>query len=440
MKNTYKEIDVIKMIKSLFRLWWLILLFGISGSAISYYYSSNIADPIYVSNTVVFIGKDPNSIAEFNYVNLEIGALLISDYRELINTRQVIKEVIGILDLEMSSKEFRDSVKVNSMDGTRFMNIVVTHEDPETAAAISNEVSDVLVSKAVEVIGTKNIQIIDRAVVNKDPVKPIVIIDTLVGGLLGGMIIIYIIFIKYSLDNKIRSSEMVIDITGSAVLGITAFSKKKSTTIINDSRKSKLDEQYNFIMYNMHKFYSNDQNKVLLITSPKRHVGKFDVISNLALSFAKSGKKILLIDGDFKNPIDQRFFDLSCKIGLSDILKGRRDLFDVIQKTPVNKNLNVITSGYKLLNSTNAFEKELMNSIIIQARLKYDVVIINSPPVLLYPDALVLSKLSDGIVNIAAYGKTKEDDLDETFNRLKNTHTNIVGTIISGVKKHHGYN
>jgi len=439
MKNTYKEIDVIEMIKSLFRLWWLILLFGISGSAISYYYSSNVAEPIYVGNTVMFIGKDPNSIAEFNYVNLEIGELLISDYRELINTRQVMKEVIQTLDLKMSSEEFRESVRVNSMEGTRFMNVVVTHEDPETAAAISNEVSDVLVDKAVEVIGTKNIQIIDRAVINKNQVKPILILDTLVGGLLGGMVIVYIIFLKYSLDNKVRSREMTIEITESPVLGITTYDKKKKNIIINNGYRPQLDEQYNFIMYNMHKFYSNNQNKVLLITSPKGNVGKFDVISNLAISFANSGKKVLIIDGDLKHVTERRFFNLSCKFGLSDVLKGRRDLLDVIQKTSSNKNLYVITSGSKLLNSTTSFENELMRSVIIQTRIIYDVILINSPPVLLYPDALVLSRLSDGIVNIVAYGETKEDDLEETFNRLKNTRSNILGTIITKVKKSQGY-
>ncbi len=435
MADQYKEIDVLDMFKSIFKLWWLLLLFGIIGGGASFYNAKYMVEPLYKSSTVMFIGKDPNSIGEFNYKNLQIGESLITDYIELISTRQVGKEVIEILELDISLKKLNKQVYVNALDDSRFLTINVLDEDPYQAADIANTVSEVLILRAVDLIGVKNIQIIDKAIPVLEKESPSVAVDTVVGGLLGGMFAVLIIFISYSLDNKIKTRKDLEAVSGVSIIGTTLYEKDIKLLTEDRDKRTLAREQYSIIKTNLHFMDVDTKNKVFLMVSSKRNEGKSTTLSNLALEFAQSGQATLLIDCDFKKPSIHSLFGFKNGVGLSNLLVDKLKLSQVVEEHPLISNLKIITSGPLLSDSIKLLDSQTMKNFIVSVKAEFDIVLMDSSPFSLVSDALILSTLSDAVVCIVSSQSSNKDEVVDMFKRLKQVNANILGTIMTMKEK-----
>ncbi|MBI9014048.1 MAG: polysaccharide biosynthesis tyrosine autokinase [Clostridiales bacterium] len=431
MADQYKDIDVIDMFKSLFKLWWLLLLFGLIGASASFYNAKYRLEPLYLGQTVMFIGKDPNSIGEFNYKNLQIGESLIVDYIELISTRQVGNAVIEKLDLDITLEELNEKVSVDAMEDSRFLTILVLDEDPYVAADIANAVSEILTVRVVELIGIKNIQIIDHAIPMLEKVSPSVARDTVVGGFVGGVFAIMILFIRYTLDNKIRSTEEVEAISGVSIIGSTLYEKNVKLITEESDKRALAHEQYSIIKTNLHFMEVDTKNKVFLMVSSKRNEGKSMTISNLALEFAESGYSTLLIDCDFKKPSIHTLFGFKNGVGLSNLIVDNLELPQVLEEHPFNQNLKIVTSGPMLSDSIKLLDSQTMKDFIGKVKLEYDIVLMDSSPLNLVSDALILSTLSDAVICIASTKTSKKDDFHEMFKTLRKVSSNVVGIIMT---------
>ena len=178
----------------------------------------------------------------------------------------------------------------------------------------------------------------------------------------------------------------------------------------------------------------------LVITSAGIREGKTTFAINLATSLAKSGKKILLIDGDLRKPDIRRLLNLpKGSRGLQDVLFGK-NFESVVDSMPL-VGFDVLTADSR--NVSDAFELLSLPRLskclnIISA--KYDHVIIDSPPVLAFPDALLWAKIADGVVLTSFAGHTEEQDLRETLERLAQIKVKVLGTILSSVRANYSYN
>lgn len=435
MADQYKEIEIIDMFKSIVKLWWLLLLFGIIGGGASFYNANYRVEPLYKSSAVMFIGKDPNSIGEFNYKNLQIGESLITDYIELISTRQVGMEVIESLELEMTLKKLNKQVYVNALEDSRFLTINVLNEDPYQAAEIANAVSEVLILRAVDLIGVKNIQIIDRAIPVLEKESPRVFLDTVVGGLLGGMVAILIIFMRYSLNNKIKTRKELEAISGVSIIGTTLYEKDIRLLIEDREKRTLAREQYSIIKTNLHFMDVDTKNKVFLMVSSKRNEGKSTTLSNLAIEFAHAGQATLLIDCDFKKPSIHRLFGLKNGVGLSTLLVDKLELSQVLEEHPSISNLKIVTSGPFLSDSIKLLDSQTMKNFIASVKPEFDIVLMDSSPFSQVSDALILSTLSDAVVCIVSSQSSNKDEVVDMFKRLNQVNANILGTIMTMKEK-----
>ncbi len=178
----------------------------------------------------------------------------------------------------------------------------------------------------------------------------------------------------------------------------------------------------------------------LVITSAGIRDGKTTFAINLATSLAKAGKKTLLIDGDLRKPDIRRLLNLpKGSRGLQDVLLGKNFESVVVSMPLVGFDVLTADSG----NATDAFELLSLPDVskylnIISA--KYDHVIIDTPPVLAFPDALLWAKIADGVILTSFAGHTEEQDLKETLERLTQIKVKVLGTILSSVRANYSYN
>ncbi len=210
----------------------------------------------------------------------------------------------------------------------------------------------------------------------------------------------------------------------------------KNNILVNFSFSTRASESYRILRTNMFLTLKDNENlKSILITGCSPKDGKTTVACNLAISFAVSGFKVLLVDGDLRKPLIHNIFDIKKNIGLSDILEGKIHLNHGLYKNYLVENLIILPSGSlssqpsELLSSQKM--KELYNSLIDT----YDYIIFDSPSLGSIPDAQILSKIVDGTILVASSEKTKKKDLSYALHLLQMSNVRMLGTLLNNYGK-----
>lgn len=197
--------------------------------------------------------------------------------------------------------------------------------------------------------------------------------------------------------------------------------------------KSPITEQFRTVRTNI-EFSSPDADlRTIVVTSPNPAEGKSTVTANLAIVFAQQGKRVLVIDSDLRKPTVHYTFHAENHVGLSNILT-RQATFEKTVKTTKQENLWVLTSGPIPPNPSELLSSRGMNALLEKAKSEYDLVILDSPPVLAVTDAQVLSHLTDGVVLVVSSGKTQVDSAKKTKELLESVKAKILGVILNNKK------
>ena len=173
--------------------------------------------------------------------------------------------------------------------------------------------------------------------------------------------------------------------------------------------------------------------KVICITSSKKDEGKSTVVANLAVNFAKIDKKVLLIDGDLRNPTTNRLFDLANTNGIVDILLGKKNLNDCIKKTK-QENWYILTGGVIPPNPSEVLASQKMSEFIKSIRSEYDYIFIDAPPIGIVSDAAIISSYSDGVIFVVGSNEVDKNLAKLAKERLDSVNANILGVILNKFK------
>lgn len=287
-------------------------------------------------------------------------------------------------------------------------------------------------------IKNANARIIDKAYPppSDKPSSPNVFLN-LIGGLFGGVFCgLGLVFIVAILDDKVKS---VFDIEGSIglpMLGIIPQVKKldsvsKSHIVASHSDRHVTENFRSMLSY----LKINDHSKnasLFLITSTVPGEGKSFISSNLALSFAAHGEKVLLVDADLRLPNVAKSLQLENENGILDYINGDQSLNDFIVKD-VYPNLDVLPSGGKSKNPTAALSDPKFKSLLLELRDNYDKVIIDTPPLAAVSDAMNIVPLVDSILYVVRYNTVKKGLANACVKRLWESKTPVIGAIMNNV-------
>ena len=172
--------------------------------------------------------------------------------------------------------------------------------------------------------------------------------------------------------------------------------------------------------------------KVILMTSTTSGEGKTVTATNTAVLFAHTGAKVLLIDADLRRPRCHRVFGIDKEPGLTEVLTGRRDVFEMIRPTAVD-GLSMLTSGSLPPNPTELLGSDKMKQILTPVAGSFDFVVIDSPPILPVSDSILLSTIVDGVVVIVNSAKTAKQQIRVACARLKYARSKLFGIVLNKV-------
>ena len=208
--------------------------------------------------------------------------------------------------------------------------------------------------------------------------------------------------------------------------------------IVSKDPKSIAAENYRILRTNIQ--YSSFDNEIrkILVTSSEPGEGKSTTAGNLALTFAQDGKKTIIIDCDLRKPTVHKKFNISNTGGLSDVMLDYKNINKAIHN--VDKNLYALPAGKIPPNPSEMLGSKALDALLDELAKIYDVIVIDSPPLLAVTDAQILSKKVDGTVLVVRSNFTKKDAVLAAKEVLTKVKANILGTVLTRAdEKKHGY-
>ena len=211
----------------------------------------------------------------------------------------------------------------------------------------------------------------------------------------------------------------------------------KKELIAQRDPKSPVSEVFRTLRTNIQFMSTNKKLKTLLVTSTFPSEGKSWVTSNLAVTFAQAGNKVILIDADMRKGRQYTIFGVSPRPGLSNYLSGideknseEMDMAKYIQKTDV-ENLLIMTAGNIPPNPSELLVSDQMTKLLDDLKEVCDIVIIDGTPCELVTDSIILSRIVDSTVVVTAYKETKKDNLDKIIRNIQNVGGHLAGVVVN---------
>ena len=201
-------------------------------------------------------------------------------------------------------------------------------------------------------------------------------------------------------------------------------------------------DQESPIATEMRRIYSNIRHtdgrgpqKCFLITSASRGEGKSTVASHLALTVARfRGKKSLVVDADLRRPRLHQIFNVPKEPGLFECLNGEIDPLEAVKDTPI-ENLKVIPAGRRVKSPAHLFEGDIMTEIFEKIKFYYDIVIVDSAPVISVSDPMLISSVVDGVIMVLLAGRTPTKVAQRAKNILLDADANLLGIVVNNLSE-----
>ncbi|MDF2925317.1 MAG: tyrosine protein kinase [Paenibacillaceae bacterium] len=173
--------------------------------------------------------------------------------------------------------------------------------------------------------------------------------------------------------------------------------------------------------------------KVYLVTSPLEGEGKTTTISNLAVTYAQAGKKVLLIDCNLRNPRIADWFNLTPQSGVLDYLLHHVEPLSLLHGTPIDS-LKIIQAGRLRFDPANAGHLDQLEELISALRSQFDIILVDTPPVLRYADAQMIADKCDGVILVVKYGQTKGELVRKARQSLEQVGATVLGVVMNQAK------
>ncbi len=441
-----EEIDL----KELFDMFWsrkiIIFLIILIFIGIGTVYTKFMIKPDYKSVATLVLTKKSADDKTITQTELTLNQKLVATYTQLVRSDVVLTKVIENLNSQIDLNTLRNSVSVNMVTSTQFIEISVTNENPETAQMLAKEISNVFIDKVKEIYNMDNISIFDEPKSNTKPYNINYLKNISMCAIIGCVVAIAYVFFMSMLDTSIKSQEEAerrLELNVLAQIPNYNFENKNIVTekeelITYNDPKSPIAEIFRTLRTNIQFMASNKALKTLLITSSMPGEGKSWVSANLILAFAKEGKKVVIVDADMRKGRMHKIFNIDKKPGLSNYLSGiidkedKDNIFNYIKRTNI-ENLYIMPTGDVPPNPSELLVAERTTKLVETLKGVFDVVIFDGTPSLIVTDAIILSRQVDATLIVTAYKTTKMGDIEKIKKSIENVSGKIAGIVINKI-------
>ncbi|WP_122818807.1 polysaccharide biosynthesis tyrosine autokinase [Nocardioides pantholopis] len=426
-------------IRILRRRWVSILLVAVVGTALAAA-ATAAQTPQYASSARLFVSTSEGDQSAV-FQGGQFSAQRVKSYADLITSRELATRVVDDLDLEAEAGELVGQVSASVVVDTVNLSLEVRDSDAARAQRIAQAYAEQLVEMVRELEtppgGTQapvKATIVDAASFSDAPVSPSWPRNLGLGLVLGLLLGVGLAVLRDLLDMTIKGPDDTAQATDAAVLGAITYdpATKSKPLVTSLAPHAPRVEAFRVLRTNMQFVDVDGQDKVFVITSSLPGEGKTTTSLNLALTLAQAGKRTLLIEADLRRPKASAELGLDNAVGVTTVLVGKVSLDEAIQKH-AETDLHLLASGAVPPNPAELLQSKAMADLLVEVRERYDIVIIDAPPLLPVTDAALLATHADGALVIARHGKTTKEQFAQAIQRLEQVGARPVGVVLNMV-------
>lgn len=417
--------------------WKLILVAVVLATAAGGYLTWQ-ETPQYASEVTLFISAGGPEDTAAAYQGSLLSQQKVKSYTELVRGEHVMAGVVERLNLDLTPKQLSAQVTSSAIPDTSLLTASVRDPSPQVARRIARTIGrefvdlvPTLESVAPGQPPPVKVTVVSPAELPTSPVSPRPVRNLVLSAVLGILAGFGLAFARRALDTTTKTPAQVEELSGAPSLGTVVFDPTATKRpLIGLATHGPRAEALRKVRTNLQFVDIDREHRSILVTSAVPQEGKSMTASNLAITLAEAEKRIILLDADLRRPSVAGYMGLPNGVGLTDVLLGRVNLDDATQQGG-SQLLSVLTSGPVPPNPTALLGSQRLRELLDQLRSRYDLVIVDSPPVLPVADAAVLGAVCDGALVVVRHGKTQHEQLRETVRALRNTGTPILGTVIN---------
>lgn len=393
---------------------------------ISFYVYSN---PDYVTNTGINLSSS----------EITQASTLLTSYKQILLSNSFLSKLIQYTGLEeyCTVPYLQKRISASAVSGTAVFEVRVYDDDPIIATTIANAIGELAPAEIVSVVKSGGIEVLDEAELPTKPYATTSVLTYAVVGAAGGFLFAAVCFVIAGLLNTtIRRKYEIEDLFTIPILGtiplLSGDKKNEFNPVLNEGSSFEWKEAYRELRANL--MFQNAQDKcpVYAITSADCGEGKTLCTLNLAISFSKIGKKVLIIDADLRksNMGDILSIDKEWKEGLSDYLSGEIDNMQVIENS---ENLHIMLAGTMATDSAELLASEKWYSLLEKCKEKYDMIFIDLPSLGIVSDALSLARITTSYILVVREQQTRFEREEMIVRKLEALDADICGFIYNGM-------
>ena len=420
---------------------WLSLavltLLGVSAAA-AYSY---MLTPIYTARAQVFVSvRGVDSVGEM-VQGTTFTVRAVKTYTQLVTSPAVLQPVIDELGLPTTAAALAGQVSAQQPLDTVLINVTANHPSPQLSADIANATASSL-ARVVEALETPAIggeppvaiSTVRHAEVPYAPSSPNVQLNLGLGLLIGLALGVGFAVLREVLNTKIRGVGDVEPLTDAPVLGGISYQAdaQQHPLIIQESPNSARAEAFRRLRTNLQFLHVDGGSRALVFTSALAGEGKSTTVLNLAITLANAGQRVVVVDADLRRPSSHKYLGIEGAVGLTTLLIGRAEIDDVIQPWG-NGNLDVIASGVVPPNPAELLGSEKMSTLLASLCERYDVVLIDTAPLLPVTDAAILARMVGGAIVTVGANTVHKAQVSAALETLAAAGAPVLGLVVNRV-------
>jgi capsular exopolysaccharide synthesis family protein len=392
----------------------------------------------YTATTQLYFSVTADSVTELAQGSTFAEGQM-SSYAKVATSPKVLDAVIREVPLSTTAEDLAKSVEVTVPLNTVVLDIAATDHDPRRAAEIANAVGVELANVAEELApdrpdGSEAVRVttVASAKIPDEASSPSVIRNLALGLILGLFLGFGLAVLRHVLDTKVQSEEDVRRLTKTPILGAVPVDLEvpRHPVILRSEPNSVSSESVRRLRTNLQFVDVVNRAKSVVISSSIGDEGKSTIAINLAVAFADTGARVILIDADLRRPSIAQYIGIEGNVGLTTVLIGRADVEDIVQPFGTST-LNVLPTGPIPPNPSELLGSPAMAGLLDRLTATYDIVLLDSPPLLPVTDAAVLSKLAGGLLIVVGADRIHRPQLQETLVSLETAGSNVFGIVLN---------
>jgi capsular exopolysaccharide synthesis family protein len=418
------------------RKFWPVILIPALLAGLSGVYSASQEATKYRASVTFFISTAADETASSQVQGDEFAQRRVNSYIELATTDRLADAVADRADNGFTAAQVQKMLGAKGDLDTVLLTTHVTYTSPavaqEVATALAREFP--LLVQRLEASGDSqsavSLQVVSGPSVRELPGqgKLMTALRAFVGLLIG----VGIALLLELRDNAVRTEEHLRGVDAGPVLGRIPFDRRVRTfpLIVEADHRSGLAESFRQLRTNLQFIDVELPVQVLVITSSIAGEGKSVVVSNLGLSLAAANRRVLVIEADLRRPTLSDHFGIPRDRGLTDVLAGHASIDDVIREW-VEGGMSILPSGPLPPNPSELLGSAAMRGLIQQLRPRFDVIIIDTPPLLPVTDGAVAASWADGVALVVRTGRSTRQQVAHSVHALQAVNARLLGVVMT---------